>query len=104
VIIAVSCAGYFRSSARRAWRNCKTFSGLEASDEYNAGERRVGMITRWIELGDDDSCVERWVKNLMKGADAASASVKSRLGRSDVGTKCIFAEEGRIRRLLRSKS
>lgn len=40
----------------------------------------------------------------MKGDDAASASVKSRLGRSDVGTKCIFAEEGRIRRLLRSKS
>ena len=46
VIIAVSCPGYFRSNARRAWRNRKIFSGLEASEGYSAGESRLGTMAR----------------------------------------------------------
>lgn len=102
--MAVSCAGYFRSSARRLWRNCRIISGLEALGGYNAGERIVGITTRWIVDGEEERCDVRWAKNLVKGEIDGSGSLKSRFGPSCVCTKCMWAVEGRIRRLLRSKS
>lgn len=76
--MAVNCVGYFRRSARRAWRNGSTISGLGAFGGYNPGERRLGIITRWIEVGDPDSWDERCPMNLVKGDVDGSGSVKSR--------------------------
>lgn len=61
-------------------------------------------MTRWMEVGEEDSCVVRWVMNLANGDDTGLVSVKSRTARGEVGTNCIWVEEGRTRRLVRSKS
>jgi hypothetical protein len=103
-MMAVSCVGYFRSKARRAWRNCRRISGREAFGGYNAGDRRFGIMTLWTEPGDSVSFVERWPINLENGETDGSSSSKSRFGRIWVGMKWILADSGRIRRLLRSKS
>lgn len=103
-MMAVSCVGYLRSKARRAWRNCRTTSGRDAFGGYIAGERRLGMITRWTEFADADKCDERWSRNLVKGDSDGPGSLKSRFGPACVGMKCILADSGRMRRLLRSKS
>jgi hypothetical protein len=46
----------------------------------------------------------RWFKKGVKGEIEAVGSVNSKFWRVDIGTKCIGDGEGRIRRLLRSKS
>lgn len=61
-------------------------------------------MTRWTVAGDADSWVVRWLRNVVNGEIEESGSVKSRVCRVDVGTNLIWADEGRMRRLLRSKS
>jgi hypothetical protein len=57
VIMAVRRVWYCRSSARRAWRNWSMEVGWADEGEYNAGERRDGITTRWIVCdGVDSSC------------------------------------------------
>jgi hypothetical protein len=55
-------------------------------------------------FGDLDSCVMRWFKKVVKGETVVVASLNSKFWRVDIGTKCIGDGEGRIKRLLRSKS
>jgi len=62
------------------------------------------MMTRWTAVGDADSWVVRWVRKVANGDIDGSESEKSRLCRVDVDTNFIWADEGRVRRLLRSNS
>ena len=63
------------------------------------------MTTRCIvEGGEFESCEMRWIKNGFKGDFDVSPCSKSKLGFDCSGTKCIGDGEGRVRRLLRSKS
>lgn len=60
VIMAVSLVEWLRRRARRPWRNCKTCSGTDAAYEYIAGERKLGITTRWTVDGRAmASCVVR---------------------------------------------
>jgi hypothetical protein len=72
---------------------------------YIAGERRLGMTTRCIELrGLRDSSAKRWFVNAAKGDAAASpgprldGELRPRL------TYLMEASAGTVSRLVRSKS
>jgi hypothetical protein len=71
---------------------------------YIAGERIVGIITRWIVLGDEARCKARWARNFVKGGADGLSSLKSRLGTFCAETKWSCVVDGRVRRLLRSNS
>ena len=43
--------GYLRRSALSECRNPRMRCGCEAVDGYNSGERRVGIMTRWMVVG-----------------------------------------------------
>ena len=62
------------------------------------------MMTRCIEVGDEESCVVRWATNFANRGDSGLGSVKSRFGRRETGTNCNCPDVGKMRRLLRSKS
>ena len=62
------------------------------------------MMTRCMEVGAADNWAVRWVMNVVKGDIDGSGSEKSRVWRVDVGKNFICADEGKMRRLLRSKS
>lgn len=51
VSMRVNRVGYWRSRARRAWRKGRTWWGREACEGYRAGERREGIMMRWIVVG-----------------------------------------------------
>ncbi len=63
------------------------------------------MTMRWtVMLEDADRCVIMWSKKVLKGDIEVFLSSNSNSVLFAEGTKYIFDGEGRIRRLLRSKS
>ena len=61
-------------------------------------------MTRWIEVGDEDSWDVRWEMKFVNGDNSVLESAKSRFCRRAAGTNCNCPEVGSARRLLRSKS
>ena len=60
VAMAVRRFGYCRSSDRMECRNCSKCCGWPAVGGYSAGERMVGMTSRWMEAGGEEE--SRWVR------------------------------------------
>ncbi len=60
---------------------------------------------RWtVVLGDADRCLIRWFKKVVNGDVEVIWSLNSKSSLVAEGTKYILDGEGKIRRLLRSKS
>lgn len=48
----MTLVGYWRSKPRIPWRNWRSSSGLHAYDGYMVGDKRLGIITRWMVDGE----------------------------------------------------
>lgn len=84
----------WRRSARRECRKGRRCVGWLAKGGNSAGERRVGIIRRWVVLGGEEamSCVRDW---RMEGKGFSAVG--------ETAEKLMEPELGSDRRLVKSK-
>ena len=93
VVTAVRRVGYCRRSARRPWKKAMKFVGWAECGGYRAGERIVGITSRWTVDGDEFEIALFTESRIDWKGDPERES----------WMWLTLAPDGRVRRFVRSK-
>lgn len=92
--MAVRRVEWWRRRARREWRKGRRWVGWLAEGGKRAGERRVGMMRRWMVSGGEEAIA--WVMDWRREGKGFSAV-------GDMPMEMMALEVGSERRFVKSK-